>query len=493
MYERITPMPNDAEAMSSSELAALEQVWKERRAALEDTPAYKDFLRKMQREWAIETGIIERLYTWDRGVTEVLIEHGIDASLIVHRGGVSRDQANHIHDLINDQLETIEGLFSFVKNEQPLTEHFIRSLHAQLTAHQEFTEASTPEGDLVRVELSRGKYKTLPNNPRRPGELTHEYCPPEFISDEMQQLVNGYGMHNQTVRAEVLSAWLHHRFTQIHPFQDGNGRVARTLASLVFLRAGLFPLVIRDADRTVYIEALETADSGDMRPLIDLFVKRQRDSILKALGIEQQVQQGRYAEQIISSAIQVLADKFKAEEALKAEVYVVADSLREIAVGRLRELADKINEQFRTIGVPSGVQLYSAWARQADANSSQRNYFYHQIVEVAKHFGYFVNFERNRSWAQLVISTAVRFEYVVSIHAYGYGENGVMAISAFSALRVEPEDGTGTIPIHTLPAATDLFQFNYAENVESIKGRFKDWLEDSVAIALAEWRRQLDT
>jgi len=40
----------------------------------------------------IETGIIERLYTWDRGVTEILIEQGIDATLIAHRGvsGVMR-------------------------------------------------------------------------------------------------------------------------------------------------------------------------------------------------------------------------------------------------------------------------------------------------------------------------------------------------------------------------------------------------------------------
>ena len=52
-------------------------MWQEKKIALEEDGAYKEFIKKLQREWAIETGIIERLYSWDRGVTEVLIEQGI--------------------------------------------------------------------------------------------------------------------------------------------------------------------------------------------------------------------------------------------------------------------------------------------------------------------------------------------------------------------------------------------------------------------------------
>ena len=49
--------------------------------------------------------------------------------------------------------------------------------------------------------------------------------------------------HGLLARPEVEAAWLHHRFGQIHPFQDGNGRVARALATMIFLRAGFVPLV----------------------------------------------------------------------------------------------------------------------------------------------------------------------------------------------------------------------------------------------------------
>ena len=83
---------------------------------------------------------------------------------------------------------------------------------------------------------------------------------------------------------EVSAAWLHHRFIQIHPFQDGNGRVARSLASLVFIRAGGFPMTIRDAgnEREKYIDSLEAADKGNLQPFISICAECQKRTCAKA-------------------------------------------------------------------------------------------------------------------------------------------------------------------------------------------------------------------
>lgn len=91
----------------------------------------------------------------------------------------------------------------------------------------------------------------------RPDGIVHEYCPPEQVVSEMERLVEMHNQHLEIVAPEVEAAWLHHRFTQTHPFQDGNGRVARTLASLIFIRQGLFPIVITRSDRQEYINASE--------------------------------------------------------------------------------------------------------------------------------------------------------------------------------------------------------------------------------------------
>src|SRR3989339_1130616 len=313
-YELIKDFPTDRSKYASQELGALATVWREQKHAMEQTGEFQEFKKKLQREWAVETGIIERLYQWDRGVTEILIEQGIDSSLIAHGGGVSSKEAEHISALIRDQADVVEGLFEFVKGQVPLTEHYIRSLQGQFTKQQDFIDAQTPAGAIIKVPLLKGEYKKQPNNPRRSDGSIFPYCPPELVMDEMQRLVQYYWALEQSVAPEALAAWLHHRFTQIHPFQDGNGRVARALASLVFLKAGLFPLVIRDGDRKEYIEALEQADNGDLDPLVHLFAVRQRDSVLKALGLEQQVAQARFGEQIISAAIKVLGERAKAKE-----------------------------------------------------------------------------------------------------------------------------------------------------------------------------------
>jgi Fic family protein len=488
MYTEITTLSDLDKNLASPELAALSTVWLGRKSAIEQRVEYQEFLTKLRREWAIETGIIERLYTWDRGVTEVLIAQGIDASLISHQGGFRRDEADSIKNMIDDQLASIDYLFSFVKGDQPLTEHFIRSLQAQLTAHQAYTDASTLDGKIVRIELIRGAYKKNPNNPRRSDGSVHQYCPPELVSDEMQRLIGWYREYeSESISPEVLSAWLHHRFTQIHPFQDGNGRVARALATLVFLRSGLFPLVIRDQERTQYIDALEKADDGEMEDLVKIFSRRQKDAILGAIGLEQQVKQTGHAEEMISSAIKALKDRATGETDRLTEVEKVAEQLLLIAVEKVDQIRAILHRQLQDIS-----KSYAAETRSADHLSSNRHYFSSQIIKLAEHFGYFANLEKHRSWTRLSIETETDFEIVISIHGYGSWDSGVMVASALTFQKVPREDGNGTDPVNTRPACQDIFQFNYAEERASTEKRFRDWLEGTIALALAEWKRLVE-
>jgi len=487
-YQIIQPFP-ELNAFEFPELRALSSVWQERKMALEEDGAYKEFIKKLQREWAIETGIIERLYSWDRGVTEVLIEQGIDSSIIAHRGGVTQRDADHIKSLINDHLGIVEGLFGYIKGEEPLTEHFIRGLQAQFTAHQEYTEAVTVTGEVILVTLKKGEYKSLANNPRRPDGEVHIYCPPERTKEEMEALIRMYREADATHSPEVKSAWLHHRFTQIHPFQDVNGRVARALASLVFLREGLFPLVLRESDRVQYISALEAADAGDLGPTITLFARRQRDAILKALGLEQQVQQSKYSDQIVESALQLLRSRYSQEQQKASVVYQFADALLDRVNLDFDKLASSLNPQLRNL-TPPGKNSYQVRLNSANEASNKSHYFQRQIIDIARHHDYFANLERYRSWIRITFATEQDFDYVISIHGYGPGDSEILAISAFTYIKAPREEG-GTEPVALRPAATELFQFNYAESLETIQKRFGEWLDASMAIALAEWKRTL--
>src|SRR2546425_4134046 len=280
----IEDRPKNYDELHDSGLESLAAIWKEQSATLVKRDALAQFNERLRREWAIETGIIENLYSIDRGITQLLIEKGIETSLIPH--GSTDKPAEQIVPILKDQEEVLDGIFDFVARRRELSTSYIKELHQAFTRHQDTVTAINGLGRSIEVPLLRGQWKQLPNNPKRPDGAVHEYCPPEHVGAEMEALIHFYQEHSKaTIAPEVEAAWLHHRFTQIHPFQDGNGRIARALASLVFLRSGWFPLVINRDIRDEYISALETADMGDLAPLVNLFSRIQKKAFLKALSL----------------------------------------------------------------------------------------------------------------------------------------------------------------------------------------------------------------
>ncbi|MBF0284842.1 MAG: Fic family protein [Magnetococcales bacterium] len=392
--------------------------------------------------------------------------------------------------MIKDHYTVVEGLFAFVKNAHPLSQHDIRSLHGAFTAHQDTIEAQTPDGRSVQIPLLKGEYKKQLNNPRRPDGRMHEYCPPEHVQTEMDHLVAWYGeWEAQKAPPEVLAAFLHHRFTQIHPFQDGNGRVARALATIVFLKAGLFPLVIRDAKRTPYIDALEQADAGDLRPLCDLFARLQREAILTALGIEQSVQQARHASEILASGLQLLKNKRDQEMVRRDEVFAHSVHLEGITSKRIQELDANLKSQLKESSPPG--QNYASSFAYNENKTKKRDYFRHQILQIASGYKYLPDLSRHSASIVLTIRTINHFQWIVAFHGLGPVHKGIMAATSFTQFRIPREHGSGTDAVDVRPASPDFFQFNYAEPMSSIESRFSEWLDASLAMGLSEWQRSL--
>ncbi len=73
-WEPIEDLASNWQDLASTELPPLVTVWNEQADRLRQSGAFQSFNEKLRREIAIETGIIERLYTIDRGITRLLIE-----------------------------------------------------------------------------------------------------------------------------------------------------------------------------------------------------------------------------------------------------------------------------------------------------------------------------------------------------------------------------------------------------------------------------------
>ena len=62
VWKPIEDLPDDWNHLVDQQAHSVVDLWKARASELRETSAYRDFLIKLRRQWAIETGVLERLY-----------------------------------------------------------------------------------------------------------------------------------------------------------------------------------------------------------------------------------------------------------------------------------------------------------------------------------------------------------------------------------------------------------------------------------------------
>jgi Fic family protein len=174
---------------------------------------------------------------------------------------------------IKGHNEAIDFLLSILKDDRPFTEADLRALHRTILVEPYKTDAISAEGLPIRKTITIGEYKKMPNHVlTQTGEI-HYYATPEETPAKVQELLDWYHIHrDDTENVLPIAVELHHRFAAIHPFDDGNGRMARLLMNLVFMRNGYPPVIIRQDKeaRNAYYDALSKADIGDLVPFAEL-------------------------------------------------------------------------------------------------------------------------------------------------------------------------------------------------------------------------------
>lgn len=469
----------------SSEIRGIKMIWKDLQADLKrNSPArLTEFSNRLNREWAIETGVIENLYDIDRGVTQTLIEQGFKAELMGH--GSSDKPREYVLATLKSHMDTIDWLFDRVTTDDAISCFFIKQLHQLLTENQTTTEALTPDGRMTEIPLLRGQWKVQPNSPTREG-ITYEYCPPIKVEEEMQRLVE---IHQQQVASnipcEIQAAWLHHRFTQIHPFQDGNGRVARAITTLILIKGGLFPFTILREKRADYIAALEQADEGNLAALVRVIVKGQSRQYTRASGISEQIRDEQNLPQAARSLIEA-AEKIAARKQAELEVvFRHSAGLVQYMEQSLEAISGTIKQALVTVSSESNPDVWITKSKQ-----DTDHYFRSQIIELARtHFAYFANLSAHRSWITLNANWSRRFRLVFAIHGIGQPFNGSLICAPFiEFLDTDGDEHTSSGP---LPLSDEGFVFYYSETQDQVIDRFRSWCDQALAVSLKEISRNL--
>jgi fido (protein-threonine AMPylation protein) len=284
----------------------------------------------------------------------------------------------------------------------------------------------------------------------------------------------------------ILATWLHHRFTQIHPYQDGNGRLSRALVTMVLLRAGLLPLVIDRDLRASYILDLEAADFGDMSKLAQVFARLERDAILQALSIDMDAKPAE-DNKLTSAVIDTLSEKFsRRREARFTElrkVNHVAIHLRSQANSILTKAVEELKESL--------PEIRNMVTFVDDGGTDRANGYYYkfEVSSSAKETGHFANFTEDHYFTKASVRISRdRFVFVVSFHHVGRYLSGVMEATAFAKLEniVDAGEEADTSENFVI-CAKDPFVFTHTTNTATIEHSFGRWLDAAFAIGLAEF------
>lgn len=147
-------------------------------------------------------------------------------------------------------------------SEYSMTETFIRQLHQTILREDYTVYRQLPGGQQTSYVVHAGVYKTRPNSViTRTGER-FEYASPEETPALMNDLVSWYQEEEEKGELSLaeLCALFHYRYIRIHPFEDGNGRIARLLVNFILTRHHYPMIVVKSSDKDNYLNALSICD-----------------------------------------------------------------------------------------------------------------------------------------------------------------------------------------------------------------------------------------
>ena len=213
--------------------------------------------QKLRLDWNYHSNSIEG-NTLTASETRAFLLHGITSN-----GKPFRDYIE-----MRGHNEALKKLEDIVHQDLNITEKLIKEFHKIIVVEPYDGEA----------EINPGEYKTMPNYLYSPSGERIDFEPPQEVPRLMNELINWLNNHIDPPKRKkkkydlhplLIACGFHVRFIQIHPFGDGNGRMARILMNLILMLCAYVPAVIKLEKRKEYYIALNQSTLDNMEPLAE--------------------------------------------------------------------------------------------------------------------------------------------------------------------------------------------------------------------------------
>lgn len=171
----------------------------------------------------------------------------------------------------HEEMET-RGVARAVEYIQNTKEYL--SLELLLKLHKLCFERTKPFAGKFR-EVNVGVVNSL-------GQVVHSGVPKEQLKDYLKDFIDWYQTHKNRFNPLALAAIIHNQFENIHPFQDGNGRVGRLLLNYILIKNNYPPINILLEDRQEYYHTLQEYSKKDnLRPTMEFLIRQYKKTLKK--------------------------------------------------------------------------------------------------------------------------------------------------------------------------------------------------------------------
>jgi Fic family protein len=370
-------------------------------------------LEKLRLDWNYHSNHLEGNQL-DYGETKALLLHGITA-----QGKPLRD-----HLEIRGHNEAIALLLDLARNNSPLSQSDLRNLHKTILGEPYDVDAITPAGFSSKKRVVPGEYKTQSNHVlTATGEVFH-FAEPFEVASKMTELMDWLDKQRALATSNpiLVAATFHYEFVRIHPFDDGNGRMARLLMNLELMRAGFPPAVIRTEEKDAYFSALRQADGGNLAAFAEHIAERVDRSLSTMLAAAK----GESIDEPndLDKKLFLLEQEFKSNETFNRSART-SESIRRVFehvyapfVTRLNVIAGKFRRFYESTveTIYDGTATSFAWDAVTQAhireqiNESTKALSYSLVHSEPKfagppQFGVYFEIYLNRNDFRLIVST----------------------------------------------------------------------------------------
>jgi hypothetical protein len=259
--------------------------WLARRQELCAANKLDDAIAALVTNWETR-GYLPRPVQTDGPVAQsILLELGFDACVAASLD--PEDPGTDEFPSPSARSQAADALLRVIKEDRDLTPADLVRLHG-LVCPSLKPKAFPGVGDPSRLSRlrMRGRFRTHPAVVLGSDRVFKEGCPPERVSQEVLAMAKATG---DARRAGILgparAAWTLYALSVVHPFYDGNGRVARMLGSFVLVRDGGFPLLIPPALHKIYLDAFARARLDQPEMLVRLVADCQGAILSEALEV----------------------------------------------------------------------------------------------------------------------------------------------------------------------------------------------------------------